>query len=184
MSGNGRRPAAAPAVNRPASPSPRRGGTSRWRGEFPYHWDADDVVARRELLGLAVLASGALFAGTAVLAAMGRLRERRRGSARPVARLADVPEGRAYYFNYPGEDDQAVLLHLPGGRFVAYSQKCTHLSCAVYFQEEHNRLFCPCHDGVFNPQTGEAVAGPPQRPLPRIALRREGDTLIALEETP
>ncbi len=183
MNGNGRRPATTPALSRPAPSNPRL-PVRRWRSEFPYHWDADDRVARRELLGLAVLASGALFAGTAVLAAMGRLRERRRGSPREIAAVADVPEGSALYFAYPGEEDQAVLLHLPGGRFVAYSQKCTHLSCAVYYQPEHSRLFCPCHDGVFSPESGEAVAGPPQRPLPRIALRREGDRLIALEETP
>jgi Rieske Fe-S protein len=166
------------------NPSPRRAGRGRWQSEFPYRWDADELVNRRELLNLAVLTSGALFAGTAVLALMGRIKDRRRGEPRTVARVADVPEGEALYFNYPGEDDQAMLLHLPGGEFVAFSQKCTHLSCSVYFQPEQDRLFCPCHDGVFDPRTGEAVAGPPQRRLPRITLRREGDNLIAVEETP
>jgi len=33
----------------------------RWRSEFPYQWDADDLVSRRELLHFAVLTSGALF---------------------------------------------------------------------------------------------------------------------------
>jgi Rieske Fe-S protein len=131
-----------------------------------------------------VFASGALFAGTAILAVLGRLRHRRRGSPRPIARVGDVPAGGALYFSYPDEDDQAVLLHLPDGRFVAYSQTCTHLSCSVYYQPEHRRLFCPCHDGVFDPETGEPTAGPPQRRLPRITLARAGDMLIAVEETP
>jgi Rieske Fe-S protein len=165
-------------------PRPRLAGPGSWRAEFPYHWDVEEYTSRRELLRLAVLASGAIFAGTAVLAVLGRLRDPRRGEPTPIARVEDVPEGHAFYFYYPGEDDQAVLLHLPGGRFVAYSKICTHLSCAVYFQPEHNRLLCPCHDGVFDPATGEPVAGPPQRPLPRIALRREGELLIAVEETP
>ncbi len=165
----------------PLSPRQPRG---RWRAEFPYHWDVDDLVSRRELLGLAVLASGTLFAGTAVLAVLGRVRERRRGGPKPVVRAADVPEGQAHYFHYPEDDDQAVLLHLPGGTFVAYSQKCTHLSCAVYYQPDAGRLFCPCHDGVFDPRTGEPTAGPPQRPLPRIVLRREGEMIVAVEETP
>ena len=87
--------------------------------------------------------------------------------------------GGVVYFRYPDPDDQAMLLHLPGGTFVAYSQQCTHLSCAVYFQAEHDRLYCPCHEGVFNPLTGDPVAGPPARRLPRIRLRREGDLLLA-----
>jgi len=32
--------------------------SGRWRAEFPYHWDADDFVSRRELLRLAVMTSG------------------------------------------------------------------------------------------------------------------------------
>lgn len=157
---------------------------ARWHSAFPYHWDADDLVSRRELLRLAVLTSGALFVGTAVLAVLGWLDTRRRGSPKPIVQASAVPEGSAYYFNYPEQDDQAMLLHLPGGRFVAYSQKCTHLSCAVYLQPERQRLYCPCHEGVFDVETGEPTAGPPQRRLPRIALRREGDLLIAVEEVP
>jgi Rieske Fe-S protein len=156
----------------------------RWFADFPYHWDADDLVSRRDLLRFAVLTSGALFAGTAVLAVLGLTRTLRRGSPTPIARVADLREGEAHYFAYPEPDDQAMVIRLPGDQFVAYSQKCTHLSCAVYFQREENRLYCPCHDGVFDVRTGEPVAGPPQRSLPRIVLRREGDMLIAVEEVP
>ena len=156
----------------------------RWRDEFPYHWDADELVSRRELLQLAVYASGALFVGTAVLAVLGWARQARRTPVLPIARAAEIPEGEAVYFHYPGPDDEAMLLHLPGGRFVAYSQKCTHLSCAVYYQPDRARLFCPCHDGVYDPETGEPVAGPPQRRLPRITLRHEGSQIYAVAEAP
>jgi Rieske Fe-S protein len=156
----------------------------RWRAEFPYHWDADELVSRRELLQFAVYASGALFVGTAVLALLGRLRRRTETAAQPVARVGEIAEGQALYFNYPGPDDQAMLLHLPGGRFVAYSQKCTHLSCAVCYQPDRQRLFCPCHDGVYDVETGQPVAGPPQRRLPRILLEQKGDVLMAVGETP
>lgn len=174
---------AAQDVSPAVSVSPRVRG-ARWRSAFPYHWDADDLVSRRELLRFAVLTSGTLFVGTAVLAVLGWLDTRRRGSPKPIVRASAVPEGSAYYFNYPEPDDQAMLLHLPGGRFVAYSQKCTHLSCAVYLQPDAQRLYCPCHEGVFDVESGEPVAGPPQRRLPRIALRRDGDMLIAVEEAP
>ena len=155
-----------------------------WSSEFPYHWDADDLVSRRELLRFAVLTSGALFGGTTLLAVLRQISERRRGMPKPIVQASQVAEGDVFYFNYPDPDDQAMLLHLPGGQFVAYSQKCTHLSCSVYFQSDQKRLYCPCHDGVFEPQTGEPIAGPPQRRLPRINLRRDGDTIIAVEEVP
>ena len=174
-------PLARPAVG-PGRPTPL--AIRRWLADFPYHWDADDLVSRRELLRFAVLTSGALFAGTAVLAALGLTRGRRRGEPTAIGRVDEVQEGDVRYFAYPDADDQAMLIHLPGGQFVAYSQTCTHLSCAVYFQREEDRLYCPCHEGIFDVRTGEPLAGPPQRPLPRIALRREGDVLIAVEETP
>ena len=154
-------------------------GSGRWRSDFPYHWDADDLVSRRQLLHLAVWTSGALFAGTAVIAALGLVRRTRETAPVPVAHTDEVPVGGVVYFRYPDPDDQAMLLHLPGGSFVAFSQQCTHLSCAVYFQAERERLYCPCHEGVFNPLTGDPVAGPPARRLPRIRLRREGDLILA-----
>ncbi len=153
----------------------------RWRSEFPYHWDADDLVSRRELLNFAIYTSGALFAGTAVIAILGALRRRARTTEpRPIARVGDVAPGSAVYFAYPEQDEQAMLLRLPDGRFVAYNQRCTHLSCAVYYQPERGRLYCPCHEGVFNPETGDPVAGPPPRRLEQVILRQEGDTLYAL----
>lgn len=155
-----------------------------WRDEFPYRRDLDDAVTRRHFLQLSVLTSGALFAGTTVFALLGRLDPRRRGGPQPIVRAADVPEGEAFYFRYPAGEERGVLLNLPDRGFVAYSQKCTHLACAVYYQPEQGRLYCPCHEGIFDPATGDAIAGPPQRPLPRIVLEQRGDMIYALEEKP
>lgn len=174
----------APALGINSAESTTAASTGRWRAEFPYHWDADDLTSRRELLQFAVYTSGALFSVTALLALLGLVRKPRTTAAQPVARAADVAVGEALYFRYPDPDDEAVLLRLPDDRFVAYSQKCTHLSCAVYYQADQQRLYCPCHDGVFDPATGDPLAGPPERRLPRIALRRDGDTLYAIGVEP
>jgi nitrite reductase/ring-hydroxylating ferredoxin subunit len=161
---------------------PRR-RLERWQVEFPYDWEQDAAVSRREVLRLAMLASGALFAGTVALAFLGRRDDRRRGNRAPIAGGLQLAEGEALYFNYPGNDDQAVLLNLPGTGFVAYSQKCTHLSCSVYYGD-NGHLICPCHDGEFDARTGEPTAGPPQRALPRILLEERDGQLFALEEVP
>lgn len=170
--------------DRDAHPQPisNRTRATRWQADFPYGWDADDLVSRRDLLRLAVWASGALFVATGALAGLGFVRDRARGAAKPIANANDVQPGQALYFNYPGAEDHAILLRLDQERYVAYSGKCTHLSCAVYWSDSYGDLYCPCHRGHFDPETGEPTAGPPSRPLPRIALRREGDAIIAVEE--
>lgn len=157
---------------------------SRWRAEFPYHWDADEQVSRRELLRFAVMASGALFAATAGVVALNYLNPLRTVRRQVIARTTDVPTGGVHYFQYPTADDHAILLHLPDGRFVAYSGRCTHLSCAVYYDQQRGELLCPCHDGVFDPQTGDPIAGPPQRSLPKIVIQQDGTTVYAVEEVP
>ena len=161
-----------------------RARQQRWNVEFPYGWDADDLVSRRQLLRFAVMVSGALFAGTALLAGLGLSRGRRKVEEQAIIAAADVPPGGVHYFNYPDEGDFAILLHLNEGQFVAYNGICTHLACAVYWNEEHQELVCPCHKGIFEPATGEPIAGPPNRPLPQIVLREENGTLYAVEEIP
>lgn len=153
------------------------------QGEFPYDWDHDAAMSRRELLRLVLVTSGALFAGTLALAFFGRRDDRRRGGPMPISGAMDLPPGEALYFKYPGNGDQAVLLNLPGQGFVAYSQKCTHLSCSVYYGDQGD-LICPCHDGKFDSRTGEPIAGPPQRALPRIQLQERDGQLFAIEEQP
>jgi len=166
---------------RPLSNRTRAG---RWQVEFPYGWDADELVSRRHLLRWAVWASGALFAATGALAGLSYVRERSRGSKQAIVAAAAVPPGGVHYFNYPTSDDQALLLRLAGGQLVAYSGKCTHLACAVYWDAKDGKLRCPCHNGQFAPETGDPIAGPPSRPLPRITLQEEGGIVYALKETP
>ncbi len=146
-----------------------RDDAPRWQREFPYRWDLDDAVTRRALLQFAVYTSGALFAGTAGIAILSRLRRAPAAERVAVARLDELREGEARYFAYP-RGEQAVLVKLRGGELVAYSQRCPHLSCAVVYQDDAGRFFCPCHDGAFEVRSGVPVAGPPRRPLARIAL--------------
>jgi nitrite reductase/ring-hydroxylating ferredoxin subunit len=156
----------------------------QWESEFPYHWDADELVSRRDLLQFAVYTSGTLFLATALLAILGRLHTSRVYPEKEIASIDQVPIGEALYFEYPGPRDQAVLLHLQDGSFAAYSQVCTHLSCSVYYERDKDRLFCPCHEGIFDSVSGQPIAGPPVRPLPRIKLQSNGVSLYAIGVEP
>jgi Rieske Fe-S protein len=165
-------------------PLSNRTRDERWGVDFPVEWDADELVSRRQLLRWSVGASGALFASTGVLAILAYARHAGRGGLRAIVAASAVPVGGVHYFRYPGPDDHAILMQPSPGRFVAYTGKCTHLSCAVYWNAEMGKLRCPCHEGLFDPETGGVLAGPPPRPLPRIALREENGLLYAVEETP
>jgi Rieske Fe-S protein len=45
--------------------------------------------------------------------------------------------------------------------FIALSSVCPHLGCRVHWEPHNQRFFCPCHNGVFDPE-GEPVSGPPK----------------------
>jgi Rieske Fe-S protein len=73
-------------------------------------------------------------------------------------------------FRYPNEHEPCLLLRPDETTLLAFSQKCTHLACAVVPQFDTGRLLCPCHNGYFDLTTGRPLAGPPRRPLPVVTL--------------
>jgi arsenite oxidase small subunit len=123
-------------------------------------------------------------ATTAALAVAGALA----GGDAAARRLDETPErriegaellmlGYAMTFRYPSERDLAILVRTRDGRYLAYTQNCTHQGCPVNFERAHDRLECPCHQGAYDLQTGEHLFGPPRLPLTRInlELRRGGE---------
>jgi quinol---cytochrome c reductase iron-sulfur subunit len=74
--------------------------------------------------------------------------------------------------------DQADFRALPGRTdwapdgYVAYSKICTHAGCPVgLYEQSSGRLFCPCHQSVFDVLDGaEPLGGPATRPLPQLPL--------------
>ena len=155
----------------------------QWREEFPYRWRADDLVTRRDTLRFLVAGSGALFVATSALAAVGSLRS---GTSSEqvvaVARVGELAENEWRVFNYPDQYGQGILVNLPGKGLVAYSDVCTHLSCAVLYQPDNQKFHCPCHEGSFDAFTGNVLAGPPTRPLPLIELRIKDGIVYAVRE--
>ena len=75
-------------------------------------------------------------------------------------------------FAYPTPEDPCILVRTGGRSYVAYSQKCTHLSCAVYYAQDQNRLECPCHRASFRSPTARCCKARRSAPLPRVVLRR------------
>jgi nitrite reductase/ring-hydroxylating ferredoxin subunit len=149
----------------------------QWRNDFPIDWPQDELVARRDFTKFLVLTSFAFVVGQFWIAFQNLWRKRRgRPPIRKIGALNAIPIGSAVVFEYPATHDDCILVRTAADRFVAYSQKCTHLACAVTPQLRSNSLHCPCHNGFFDLATGNPTAGPPRRPLPRITLEiRDGD---------
>jgi nitrite reductase/ring-hydroxylating ferredoxin subunit len=78
--------------------------------------------------------------------------------------------GSALYFNYPARTDPAILVRSVEGEYYAYSCRCSHMGCSVYFERGARRLECPCHKGAYELQTGFVMNGPPTRALTQILL--------------
>jgi nitrite reductase/ring-hydroxylating ferredoxin subunit len=151
-----------------------------WRQDFPIDWPQDQDVERREFMKFMVLTSLALTVGQFWIAARNWWR-RRRGAPemRRVASLQEVPVGGVLTFTYPGPHDDCVVARISESEMVAYSQKCTHLSCAVRPLVAKGVIHCPCHEGYFDLRSGRPIAGPPRRPLPVVHLEVRGTDIYA-----
>ena len=155
-----------------------------WREEFSVFKNDERYVSRRQLTKFLTLTSLAMFVGNIWIL----IRAKLQGKAPelpvvPVAKLGEIPVGGVKLFQYPQAGEQCILVRTSADAYVAYSQKCTHLSCSVFYSQESRDLVCPCHEGHFSIRDGSVLQGPPTRPLPGVTLERRGDQLIAIGMT-
>ena len=159
----------------------RPSSTPLWRDEFSVHTADERYVNRRQFTKFLVLTSAGMVAGQAwiwlkSLAAAPRTE----WPEAVVARASEIAPGTVRFFKYPSETEPCILVRRTNGELVAFSQKCTHLSCAVYYAAASDRLECPCHEGYFSASNGRVLQGPPPRPLPRVRIEQRGDDVVAL----
>ena len=161
----------------PHDESDVRAATAPHQHDFPYNREEEAQVTRREFCNFLGLTSAALFIGAAGFAGKAAIEARRTETFTPakVEGAEGLMPGTSLNFRYPTEKDSAILVRSLDGSYHAFGQKCTHLSCPVYFDRDHQRLECPCHEGAFNAQTGDVLHGPPPRPLDAVNLEVRGN---------
>ena len=137
----------------------------QWRKDFPIDWPQDHYVARRDFAKFLCLTSLAFAIGQLWIGAQNVWR-RSRGlpPTRKIASLSSLPVGGTLVFQYPEAHDACILIRSAADNLAAYSQKCTHLSCAVIPDLNKGVIRCPCHEGLFDLHTAQNIGGPPQRP--------------------
>ncbi|KAA2239925.1 Rieske (2Fe-2S) protein [Chitinophaga agrisoli] len=149
-----------------------------WKTDFPYSTVETLQVTRRQFAKFLCLVSGGLAAGSALVAIKSAFfPEKEVTGEHFVCNRTALPVGGTRSFTIAGSTIPYILIHLENGEFKAYEQKCTHLSCAVFYQAGTNKIMCPCHNGWFDAATGEAIQGPPPRPLPSLQVIVKGDEI-------
>lgn len=158
--------------------------TPVWSEEFSVEAAEDAYVQRRQFTKFLVLTSFGMVTGNGwILLKAVTTPERQQWPQIVIGRAADIAPGSVRFFNYPEPTDPCILVRRTNGEFTAFSQKCTHLSCAVYYAAEKDRLECPCHEGYFSASNGRVLQGPPPRPLPQVVLEQRGEELVAVGMT-
>ena len=155
--------------------------TPLWKDEFSVHTADERYVSRRQFTKFLVLTSLAMFVGQVLIAIKAWFARKPGGlPLTTVATTSEIAVGEVKLFTYPTAQDHCILVCTAPGQYSAYSQKCTHLSCAVYYAKDRNTLICPCHNGSFAVEDGRALAGPPTRSLPRVQLEVRNEALVAV----
>ena len=72
---------------------------------------------------------------------------------------------------------QFHLARLADGSFLALSRTCTHLGCAVPWNEARKQFICPCHGSTFD-INGEVLTPPATRGLDSYQVRIENGTVL------
>lgn len=164
-----------PPDGRPLAEQPR------WRRDFPIDWSQDNLVSRRDFTKFLVLTSLAFAVGQLWILVQNLIRKRRhQPPIQGIARIDQVPVGGWLHFDYPKLHDGCLLIRPEENTLIAFSQKCTHLSCAVVPQVDRGQFYCPCHEGRFELSTGRPIGGPPRRPLTQIRLQVRNGIIYAV----
>src|SRR5262250_1590649 len=150
-----------------------------WKDEFPVFTSDERYVTRRQFTKFLTLASLGMFVGNLWIVLKSYLSKKSSHPALYIASIGEIPVRGVKLFSYPTPQDNCIMVRTGEDEYVAYSQKCTHLSCAVYYSAKNDRLECPCHQGFFSIKDGSVLQGPPPRPLPQIVLERDGGKILA-----
>lgn len=130
---------------------------------------ADETVSRRDFLKLAWGAAGLLALAEAGGAALSffspRTVEGQFGGVFKVGMVDDFPPGSVTPFNA----GRFYLVRFEDGGFLALYRKCTHLGCAVPWNQAEQKFICPCHASAFE-RDGQVLNPPAPRPLDRFSV--------------
>ena len=143
--------------------------------EFVRELAAQDSLSRRGFLGACVIGGATLAASQAGYAAVRfffsagvRIEEQ----PVPLAKSSIPETGKVVAYG-----TRKLIVVKVAEEYLAFDASCTHLGCLVQWRPAERKFYCPCHTGFFD-AAGRNISGPPPRPLERIKVKVEGETVI------
>jgi Rieske Fe-S protein len=89
-----------------------------------------------------------------------------------LATTAEIPVGGGKIL----AAKKIVITQPRAGSFDAFTAICTHLGCTVNTVAD-GTIDCPCHGSKFSISDGSVVNGPATRPLARISIKVQGNSI-------
>ncbi len=135
------------------------------------------LLKRRDFLKIFLSVLGLTATGS-LLYPLGRFLAPSGGKAEAkqvTVKKSEIPTGEAKEMVYGGMP--ILVINRPDKGFIAVSRVCTHLGCLVEYTKAQNRIICPCHGALFDLE-GNVLSGPPPKPLPRVTLKVEADSIV------
>ena len=102
-----------------------------WQDEFSVFAADERYVNRRQFAKFLTLTSLGMFVGSLWIYAKTLFQKAPTFPELAVARVDELPVGGVKLFRYPTDADPCILVRTGESEWNAFSQKCTHLSCAV-----------------------------------------------------
>src|SRR5512133_1280959 len=106
----------------------RPSSTPLWRDEFSVFTADERYVNRRQFTKFLTLTSFGMLVGNLWILARSAFHRQPAYPSIAVAAAGEIPVGGVKTFAYPTAADPCILVRTGTDAYVAYSQKCTHLS--------------------------------------------------------
>lgn len=91
---------------------------------------------------------------------------------------ANMAPNSSMAFKNPANGQQAILVRMANGKFVASTSACTHQGVTVGWDPATQTLLCPAHGATFNPATGFSATLPAKAPLTAISVHVSGANVV------
>jgi Rieske Fe-S protein len=140
----------------------------------------ETAMSRRRFLTLGVGVAGTAMALGYIGTAATFLEPPAAGAEKlkEVGKVSDFEEGVPKLIKYQGSttDEGIYVINMAKEGWLALDFHCTHLQCAVNYEEAAKKFMCPCHGGVFDLK-GNVLSGPLPKPLQRRVIQVQGDSV-------
>ena len=105
------------------------------------------------------------------------------GSWQAVANSPELPEGAVHSFDLGSVNG---FVRRVNGNVEAVSGVCTHQGCKLWFDQNTDRLRCPCHSTSFSPAGQVLTHALPiaPKPLPHFEVREQKGVIEVLAPAP